>query len=117
MIPFGTHTVTLLHKVKGGYSRHVISGCSWRMKEAKVLLESAKRFTIETTCRLPEGSMKPSPGDLLIKGNVKAVVNSEIELARLYEQLNANGIAAFRVNRVANNANGAPLPHYAAIGE
>ena len=117
MIPFGTHTVTLLHKVKGVYARHIISGCSWRMRETRVLSEGVQRPLLETTCRLPENSVKPVPGDLLILGKIQAVVNSEIELVRLREQMVSNGVAAFRVNRVTDNTNGAPLPHYAAIGE
>ena len=50
-----------------------------------------------------------------LPANVDAV--SDIELVRLRESCNRIGKPAFRVQRVKNNANGAPMPHYAAIGE
>lgn len=117
MIPFGVHTVTLLHRESAGYVRSVAHGCSWRMREVSTITDNARRRTIETTCRMPVDGVKPVPGDLLIMGDVQASANSETALVRLLCQLKSNGIAAFRVNRVLDNAGGAPIPHYAAFGE
>lgn len=117
MIPFGVHTVTILHKVSGGYERHVVSGCSWRMMEVRTLLDTARRATLETTCRIPATAVKPCAGDLLILGEHACEAGSEIEIVRLCEQLKLEGVSAFRATRVKDNADGAPMPHYAAIGE
>lgn len=117
MIPFGVHTVTILHKTAGGYVRHVVSGCSWRMQLVKTLLDNARRTTLETTCRIPATAVKPCAGDLLILGEHACAASSEIEAVRLCEQLKLAGVSAFRATRVKDNANGAPMPHYVAIGE
>ena len=117
MIPFGVHTVTLLHRANTGCARYVVDGCSWRMREITSVADNSRTKVIETTCRMPVNSVKPFPGDLLIMGDVQVEANSETELVRLYSQLKSSGIAAFRINRVSDNTNGAPLPHYAASGE
>lgn len=117
MIPFGDKTVTLLHRQGDGYRRYVLTGCSWRMASASLMDGNTKRKTIETTCRIPEGQIKPAVGDVLALGDVNAEAKDEIELVRLLEALRVGGKAAFRVRRVKDNAQGAPIPHYAAIGE
>lgn len=117
MIPFGNHTVTLLHREGGAYVRYTLTGCSWRMKDVRTLVDNALTRTTETTCRIPYTQQSPIPGDLLILGIADVEASSEIELVRLRESCNQIGKPAFRVQRVKNNANGAPMPHYAAIGE
>lgn len=117
MIPFGDKTVTLLHRTESGYARHVLAGCSWRMANVRALDGTTMRRTLETTCRIPAGQVMPAPGDLLVLGAANLQAGNEIELVRLLESLRGGGRAAFRVLRVKDNAQGAPLPHYAAIGE
>lgn len=117
MIPFGDKTVTLLHKSAAGYKCIVLTGCSWRMASVRSHDSNAARNTIETTCRIPYGQTKPFPGDLLVLGDARIQAKNDIELVRVMEAQQGIGRAAFRVLRVKDNAGGAPLPHYAAIGE
>lgn len=117
MIPFGDKTVTLLHRTENGYARHVLTGCSWRMASVRTLDGTTMRRTIETTCRIPAGQIMPVPGDLLVLGTASLQAGNEIELVQLLESLRGNGRAAFRVLRVKDNTQDAPLPHCAAIGE
>lgn len=115
-IPFGNHSVTLLHREGNAYVRYLLTGCSWRMADVHTMIDNARTHTIETTCRVPHGQQPPGIGDLMILGEVDAAADSEIELVRLRDQLLMLGKCAFRVQRVKNNACGDPLPHYAATG-
>lgn len=117
MIPFGSHTVTLLHKTAEGYVRHVLTGCSWHSTKTRTLSGSDIVITTETTCRIPATQQKPDTGDLIALGNVEASAGNEIELVRLMQSLRNSGIAVFRVLSMKNNALGVPMPHYAATGE
>ena len=117
MIPFGNHTVTLLHKEGNIYKRYTLIGCSWRDSIARMLNGPAIATTIETTCRVPAGQKVPAPRDLLILGNVKAAADSEAELVRLMQKLRGDGHAVFRALRVKDNSRGAPMPHFAVTGE
>lgn len=116
MIPFGKHTVTLLHRESNTYVRYTLTGCSWRMADVRTLVDNALTHTVETTCRIPHTQQAPSVGDLLILGDSDVSAGSDIEVSRLRDALCLAGKPAFRVQRVKNNANGAPMPHYAAIG-
>lgn len=117
MIPFGNHVVTLLHFNGKTYAREVLSGCSWRSRNERALSDGATIITERTTCRIPPQNTCPVPGDLLILGNVTASAKNDIELVRQMETLRQKGYRAFRVQSCADNTNGAPLAHYAAIGE
>lgn len=117
MIPFGNHSVTLLHAEGTGYKRYILKGCSWKDANVRMLIGTAISSTTETTCRIPAGQKMPAPGDLLVLGNVKAAAGKEIELVRLMQKLKGEGRAVFRVNRIRDDSRGLPIPHYAAIGE
>lgn len=116
MIPFGTHTVTLLYKTDDGYSKALLSGCSWKDKTEHTLSEGALVRAQTTVCRIPASEIKPSPGDLLILGVSNAEANNAVELARLRESLQREGTPAFRVQTVLDNSRAGILPHYAAEG-
>ena len=116
MIPFGDKTITLLHKAAEGYERHSISGCSWRSTDVRTLSGTSIVCTVETTCRIPPGNIIPIPGDLIAIGNIDVSARNEIELVRAMQKLRESGISVFRVERVKDNAQGAPIPHYAATG-
>lgn len=116
MIPFGTETVTLLHKSGNTWRPVAIAGASWRQKTVRVLTDSAVRYTTETTCRIPISALRPDPGDVIVRGTCKDSAGTAIELVRLLEKYRSQG--AFRVQSVADNTGGGvPLPHYAARGE
>lgn len=116
MIPFGNHTVTLLHKTPSGYKRYSMNGCSWKSTNERTLIDGAAVISERTTCRIPPQYTKPAPGDLLILGNVQAAAAGDIELVQLMERLRSAGYRVFRVESCADNSAGVPLPHYAAIG-
>lgn len=116
MIPFGFQTVTLLHKTDAGYTRHVLTGCSWRDAAEKTLSEGTLIRTQKTTCRIPAAQQKPIPGDLLILGDVEAQANSAAEAVRLREALEKAGTPVFRVQTVSDNSRTGVLSHYAAEG-
>lgn len=78
--------------------------------------DNAIIHTLETTCRIPANQPTPEAGDLLILGDVEAAVENEIALVRLLDALRQAGTPAFRVRSVKNNALGAPMSHYAAVG-
>ena len=116
MIPFGTETVTLLHKSGNTWRPVAIAGTSWRQKTVRVLTDSAVRYTTETTCRVPISALRPDPGDVIVRGTCKDSAGTAIELVRLLEKYRSQG--AFRVQSVADNTGeGVPLPHYTARGE
>lgn len=116
MIPFGFQTVTLLHKTDAGYTRHVLTECSWKDKTEHTLSEGALIRAQTTVCRIPASETKPSPGDLLILGVSNAEANNAVELARLRESLQREGTPVFRVQTVKDNSRTGILPHYAAEG-
>lgn len=116
MIPFGNQTVTLYHKSGNGYTRYILTNCSWRSSNERSLMDGATVITERTTCRILPQYTRPIPGDLLVLGIVENDVASDIELVRLMEQLRSKGYRAFRVESCADNTGGVPLPHYAAIG-
>lgn len=116
MIPFGNQSVTLMHREGRGYKRYLLEGCSWQSTERKTMGDNAIIHTLEVTCRIPKGQQMPEAGDLLILGRVKAAAENEIALVRLLDQYRQAGTPAFRVRSVKNNALGAPMPHYAAVG-
>lgn len=116
MIPFGTETVTLLHKSGNTWRPVAIAGASWRQKTVRILTDSAVRYTTETTCRIPISALRPDPGDVIVRGTCKDSAGTAIELVRLLEKYRPQG--AFRVQSVTDNTGeGVPLPHYAARGE
>ena len=116
MIPFGIHTVTLYHKDGSGYTKYVLTRCSWRPKDVHSYADNALTHTVETTCRFSSDMQKPSAGDLFVLGECTETVSSDIEASRLRDRIIREGGQAFRATAVSDNANGAPLPHYAATG-
>lgn len=116
MIPFGTHIVTLYHKVGAGYSRRILVNCSWRSSNERSLMDGATVITERTTCRILPQYTCPSPGDMLVLGVVNDDAANDIELVHLMERLRKEGYRAFRVDSCADNTNGLPLPHYVATG-
>lgn len=116
MIPFGSDTVTLLHKAADGYTTHTLTGCSWRQTKSQILVDNALQLSMIVTCRAPVGQTKPDKGDLMILGEYNAAVSTSAELSRLYDALRRAGVDCFRVESVRDNSMGAPLPHYAATG-
>lgn len=117
MIPFGYHTVTLVHKDKTGYTRTFLNGCSWKSTVERTLTDGATVLTERTTCRVPPGYRKPEPGDVMILGKVTDIrVQNEIDLVRLLDDMRAYGYRLFRVEACADLSAGTPLPHYAATG-
>lgn len=114
-IPFGGKTVTLLHRSGGGYVRHALTGCSWRMGMARTMDGNTAVRPMTVTCRIPRDQQGPIPGDLLILGDVDAPAADEIALVRLMDSLRAGGVAAFRASSVQDNDG--PIPHWAARGD
>lgn len=116
MIPFGNQTVTLLHRQNDAYKRYVLSGCSWHASAVRSMTGNTLESALETTCRIPADQQMPSPGDLLIMGNVRAAADSEIDLVRLMQSLRDGGKAVFRVQTVRDNSLSPIIPHFAATG-
>jgi hypothetical protein len=116
VIPFGNHTVTMLHYDGVTYKREVLEGCSWKSKNERSLFNGATTVSERTVCRIPSRYTCPIPGDLLILGNVIATASGEIELVRLMDMMRQNGYKAFRVESCADNSHAIQLAHYAAIG-
>jgi hypothetical protein len=116
MIPFGTHTVTLLHYDGKKYVRKVLSGCSWRSTNERVLSDASTAIVERTTCRIPPQYTCPVPGDLMILGKVNATANNEIALVRLMEAMRDQGKKAFRVQSVSDNSTTGIIPHFSATG-
>lgn len=116
MIPFGTNTVTLLHKEGDKYKRYTLTGCSWQQTKVRSMDSNVLEIALETICRIPHNQKKPDTGDLLILGETKIAAENEIGLKRQLQALREHGKSAFLVQQVKDNGNGCPLPHYAASG-
>ena len=116
MIPFGNQTVTLFHKANSTYTRYVLSNCSWRQKNIRIVSDGAVIRTVETVCRIPNGQQKPTVGDLLVLGVNNATVSNDVDASRMRDSVNSSGGAAFRAQSVKDNTN-APIPHFCAAGE
>lgn len=128
MIPFGNQTVTLLarNRVVGedgrtheNWTRHTLTGCSWRSSAVQTADSNAVRNDWDYTCRIPGDQRKPQVGDVLILGTVAhlrvAASITAQEAAELLNSLRTTG--AFRVESVRDNAMaGFPAPHYVARG-
>lgn len=124
MIPFGSETVTLIQRiemlVKGKtqvkYTRHIISGCSWKMNSQWVHVGAEMQRRTEVTCRIPHGNITPAPGDYLFFGYIKNKITDTASLNEALAKHRANG--AMRVASVSNNAlAGFPMPHVIARGD
>ena len=88
MIPFGTETVTIVHRTGGGWISTAVNGCSFRQTRARTLNGKAADHTLETVCRIPAGSIVPAVGDVILPGaHAAAAAANEIELVRLLEAL------------------------------
>lgn len=116
MIPFGNHTVTMLHYNGKAFVREVMDGCSWKSRNERTLYDGATQILEHTTCRIPAKYTCPIPGDLLILGDIIVTASGEIELVRLMETLRDRGHKAFRVVSCADNSHNVQLAHYAAVG-
>ena len=121
MIPFGHETVTLVRRaelVSNGkkhtaYTAEVLTGCSWRWTHQTVRIGEVMTQYDTITCRIPPDQTKPSPGDLMIRGQVAVTVTSGADYNALIEQYRGTD-GAFVVGSVADNAQGFPLAHWAA---
>lgn len=121
MIPFGDHIVTLYHRerieVDGrageAWSRHILTGCSWRDRVVSYTTSTEVLRNAETVCRVPPGQQKPSVGDVMVKGETAEIAAGAADAARILERYTPAG--AFRVTSIADNTS-APLPHFAARG-
>lgn len=116
MIPFGSETVTVLHRSDGGYAPYVLAGCSWRSTKTRSVYGTTVDKSDDTVCRIPAGQTMPEVGDMLILGTYNLRADSEIALVRLLDSLHRDGVRAIRVTQVRDNSRGAPMPHYAATG-
>ena len=116
MIPFGRETVTVLHRLNGGYVPYTLRGCSWRGAKARRVNGTAVDKSEATTCRIPTGQTMPDVGDVLILGAYNLRADSEIALVRLLDSLRGDGVRAIRVTQVRDNSRCAPMPHYAVTG-
>lgn len=120
MLPFANETMTLYHRIRdetGGrtaetWTRHILTGCSWRRTVRSRMAENALIDVNEVSCRIPLGQTAPSVGDLLVRG----VCSETPVTAREVALLEKSGADAFRVSSVADNT-GAPLPHFCARGD
>ena len=125
MIPFGNQAVTLYHhedissangREHTVWTRHALTGCSWRRTARRAIENNTSVRIEETTCRIPAGSVAPVAGDVLIPGAVPDEPENAVEVTKLLERFRASG--AFRISSVSDNARpGWPMPHYAARGE
>ena len=116
MIPFANDTVTLYHKEGNEWRAYAIQNCSYRRTRNRAVVDGAETITEETVCRIPSGSVKPAPGDVIALGWHAEAPTNAVGLVRLLESLRPDG--AFRVRSVSDNARpGVPVPHYAARGE
>ena len=123
MMPFASDTVTLIRRTESKdahnrtvvtYTRHTLTGCSWRRTNRIVRDGEALISSESITCRVPATQEKPKPGDLLILGDSDVTVTSGSEYQGLIEAAETSD-GAFVVASVADNTrSGAPLPHYAA---
>lgn len=123
MIPFGSETVTLYHRItvtgedgrsRDVWTRHVLTGCSWRQTDVQVLSSNAVARSVDTVCRIPAGQQKPDTGDVLILGAVKVQATTAKQVQQLLAEYKDSAI---RVASVKDNARIAGmLPHYAARG-
>ena len=116
MIPFGCETVTILHRLNGGYAPYTLRGCSWRSAKVRSVNGTAVDKSEDTTCRIPAGQTMPDVGDVLILGEYNLRAESEIELVRLLDGMRRDGVHAIRVTQVRDNSRCAPIPHYAVTG-
>lgn len=123
MIPFGRETVTLIKRVETvvdgrthvGYSKHTLTGCSWRMRAARYQYDTETVGSVEVTCRIPYGQKAPDVGDVLFLGAIRDVISDSKTLADAIEAHKSTG--ACRITAVSDNTRaGLPLPHYAATG-
>lgn len=125
MIPFGNQTVTLLTRNRAvgedgrtheKWTRHTLTGCSWRSSAGQMADSNAVRNNWEYACRIPGDQREPQVGDVLILGTVAQVkANASITAQEVTKLLQAAN--AFRVESVGNNAMaGFPAPHYVARG-
>lgn len=123
MIPFGNETVTLIKRVESvqdgrthvSYSKHTLTGCSWRMRATRYKYDMETVASAEVTCRIPYGQKAPDVGDALFLGKIKDVITDSKTLAEALEAHKSTG--ACKVTAVSDNTRaGLPLPHYAATG-
>lgn len=124
MIPFGNETVTLIQRIEllvnekkqVKYTRHIISGCSWKMSNQWSHVGAEMQRRTEVTCRIPHGNVTPVPGDYLFFGYIKDKITDTASLSEALAKNRANG--AMRVASVSNNSLvGFPMPHVTARGD
>ena len=122
MIPFGNETVTLIKRneitengrKKTVYSKHILTGCSWKQTERWIQYDTEKRLSYGVTCRVPAGQAAPAADDYLFLGTIKEEI---ITTADIRAAMAAHKGRAIQITYVADNVrNGFPMPHYACTG-
>jgi hypothetical protein len=119
MIPFGGENLTLLKRVETrkdrrthvSYEKHLLTGCSWRMKSEWSRIDAEMRCTRVVVCRIPRQTVAPDVGDYLFRGDV----NTDSDPAALLETYKSTG--AFQIASVGDYTNPGMLPHYVARSE
>lgn len=118
MIPFGDQTVTLYHKGDQGYTRHILTGCSWRSTHGSRMYDNVLQADGTTTCscRYPHTQQRAAEGDIFVLGTAQDTLTSGTQIAGMLAKYRDRGI--FVCTAFADNAlGGHPMPHYHARGE
>ena len=123
MIPFGNETVTLIRRVETAgedgktgisYTKHVITGCSWKKSTRWALIDTAKQLMVEIVCRVPAGQAVPAANDYLILGSVKEKISGTADIRAMRKKYK-DGM--MEIAYVSDNArSGMPMAHYACRG-
>ena len=102
-------TVTLARRTESGYALAVMEGASWFSRRSISGERNGEAVSGVTRVRIPEGSLtvRPRPGDYLIRGEVTAMSGPEDLAGREY----------IRVTETADRLRGAYLlRHWLAEG-
>lgn len=113
MIPFGSEVVTLYHKEAGAIERHRLTGCSWRSRRTRTMIDGAAVAGDEITCRYPADQMRACVGDLMVLGDAEDAPKTGMEFAEILER---HAGRAFLCEGFSDNTGAAPLPHFCARG-
>ena len=123
MIPFGNEIVTLIKRTETvingktavSYSKHTLSGCSWRRRATRFLNDTDAMRREEITCRIPVGQIEPQVGDCLFLGRLDIAISDAKSLVDALEKHKSAG--AMRITSISDNSRpGLPLRHIAARG-
>lgn len=125
MIPFGDEVATLIRRGEttdadgrhhAVYTKHILVGCSWRTKVQINRDDLVHKIGTSVLVRIPAGQMRPSVGDLLIRGLYTQAVTSSIEYDGIVKSICPNGDAFMVAGVTDNTSSASPIPHYKAYG-